>query len=216
MTKNEILEEALRLSAEKKDANKAMRSAISEYSEANGIDKSVVSRCKDYAYYRGLGWNGDDPITKSAEKIKYADRVSPVFRKLLQIVNDMRDTGTIEDLEVYTTALEQYGIHILIDETDAVVQDVDEFRDVIRNCKGWQKVVCENNDEITDVLAEQAEEENFAPKNKFKEIVQLHERANAGKDVGDQVNDKVLWTELYESALQTVEVGGAGDDTDTD
>ena len=64
--------------------------------------------------------------------------------------------------------------------------------------------ICEKNDYMTDVLAEQAEVSNLSPKDKYKKIIQLAASKQAGRDVDDKVHDEYLKIELFSNGLEEV------------
>jgi DNA-binding ferritin-like protein len=67
-----------------------------------------------------------------------------------------------------------------------------------------QTVICEKNDYMTDVLAEQAEAANLSPKNKYKQIVKLASAKQNGRDVDDKVQNEYLKMELFQNGLEAV------------
>ena len=67
-----------------------------------------------------------------------------------------------------------------------------------------QCIICEKNDYMTDVLAEQAENANLSPKSKYKKIVKLAADKQAGRDVDDKVQDEYVEMELFSNGLEAV------------
>jgi hypothetical protein len=53
-------------------------------------------------------------------------------------------------------------------------------------------------------MGKTAEEIEFSPKNKFKEIVTLYHRREEGADIEDTCQDKIAYAELYESAITKI------------
>jgi hypothetical protein len=203
MTEKELLEEAHQLHIEKIEASKAMNLEANDCAERNGIEKSIVLRLKDYRYYHGNGWEGGDPLTLE-KGAKFADRVSPCFRRLALIIDDCQQAGTMDYLQEYIDAMETRGIHITIDPKPQVAKSADDVKHSVSSLGGYQAVICSNADKIRDECGEQAEEMDFAPKNKFKELVGFYHRQTEGKDIHDPVMDRVAFCELYENALNKI------------
>ena len=68
-----------------------------------------------------------------------------------------------------------------------------------------QCIICEKNDYMTDVLAEQAESANLSPKSKYKKkIVKLAADKQAGRDIDDKVQDEYVEMELFSNGLEAV------------
>ena len=67
-----------------------------------------------------------------------------------------------------------------------------------------QCVICEKNDYMTDILAEQAETANLSPKDKYKKIIQLAASKQAGRDVDDKVQGEFVKIELFQNGLEAV------------
>ena len=67
-----------------------------------------------------------------------------------------------------------------------------------------QTDICQKNDYMTDVLAEQAETLNLSPKNKCKQIVKLAASKQAGRDVDDKVQNEYVKIELFQNGLEAV------------
>jgi hypothetical protein len=127
-----------------------------------------------------------------------------MFRKLRDTVIELQSNGMIDVLKDYISALEGYGIHITIDPKDPDVDNVDEVRNVISSMCAYQQVITENSDIIGEEHAQQSEDLNFAPKTKYKEIFGFYSKKLKGKDVDDNIQDKVVFCEMYETALNII------------
>ena len=57
---------------------------------------------------------------------------------------------------------------------------------------------------MNDVLAVEAEESNFSPKDKYKKLVKFAESKQAGKDIDDKIQDEYLNAELFTNGLDIV------------
>jgi hypothetical protein len=206
MTKSEILEEAIRLHDEKKEAGKLMNGVAADCAVQTGLKKPQIMRLKDYSFYKGKGWEAGNPLSKE-KGFKKGDKISPIFIKLQQVIQDMQAAGTLEDLKEYTEALEKVGIHITIDVKDPVAKDVKIVREQITNMKSYQLVKNEADERLDTELAEEADQETIAPKSKFKEIIGLLAKKQSDKvpeDLEDKLQEKVSFLEFYETAITNV------------
>lgn len=198
-----LLSETERIENEKKVASKAMNELAKDAAKTLNGDASVIKKCKDYYYYHKNGWIDNDPLNLDPEE-KFKDRISPVFKKLRDIVIDLQTNGMVDLLNPYISALEGYGIKVIIDPADPVVSDVDELKEVVKSMCGYQKVICENADIIREDHSQESEDLNFTPKSKYKEVFGLYSRKMKGKDVDDNIQDRVTFCEMYETALNEV------------
>lgn len=185
---------------------KEMNNIAKSCSKQTGIDRNTLMRVKDYLHYRGRGWGGDC-LSKSEESEKYPDRVSPTFRHLIDIVTNAYATGKEDLLDVYLSAVKERGIIISIDtskftqlssDSKAIISEALKIMDPI------QCDICEKNDYMNDVLAQDAENVNLSPKNKYKQLVKLAASKQSGRDVEDKVQDEYLKMELFNSGLEFV------------
>ena len=202
----DCLDEGIEYHNEKASLWKEMNNVAKTCSKETRISRNTLMKVKDYLHYRGRGW-GDDCLSKSEESEKYPDRVSPTFRHLVEIVTNSYATGKEDLLNVYLEAVKARGITITIDrsqfanpsdDTKAKVDDALKVMDPIQ-CQ-----ICEKNDYMNDVLAVDAENNNLAPKNKFKQIVRLAASKQAGRDVDDKVQDEYVHMGLLKNGLEAV------------
>ena len=202
----ECLDKGIQYHNEKAALWKDMNAIAKTCSRQTGIDRNTLMKVKDYLHYRGRGW-GDDCLSKSEESEKYPDRVSPTFRHLVDIVTNSYATGKEDLLNVYLDAVKEKGITISIDvskftrPSNEAKQTVAE---AINLMDPLQCDICEKNDYMNDVLAEEAESINLSPKNKYKQIVKLAASKQAGRDVDDKVQDEYLKMELFQNGLEAV------------
>lgn len=185
---------------------KEMNNIAKSCSKQTGIDRNTLMRVKDYLHYRGRGW-GEDCLSKSEESEKYPDRVSPTFRHLIDIVTNAYATGKEDLLDVYLSAVKERGITISID-TSKFTQPSSDSKEIISEAlkimDPLQCDICEKNDYMNDVLAQDAENVNLSPKNKYKQLVKLAASKQLGRDVEDKVQDEYLKMELFHSGLEFV------------
>jgi hypothetical protein len=200
---SELLEESAEILHDKSAASKNMNMIASETAKMQQIEKSIIVRAKDYKYYAGAGWIDNDPLQKNPEE-KFPDRVAPTFRKLLQIIDDLRAIGKTDWLDPYVQALSNHGIDLTFSAADCMVNDPDEVEAAIENMCGFQKTICTLADEINDVKALTSEDINFTPKNEFKKVLGFYDRKAKGKDVDDAYSDWVTHLEMVETAVNQV------------
>lgn len=204
--KASCIEEGIQFHNEKSDLWKEMNLIAKDCSRRTGVSRNTLMRVKDYLHYRGRGW-GDDCLSKSDESEKYPDRVSPTFRHLIDIVTNSYATGKEDLLQVYLDAIKEKGITISIDESKFTQPSSDSKQIIAESLNQMdpiQCLICEKNDYMTDVLAEQAESANLSPKEKYKKIIKLAASKQSGKDVDDQVQSEYVKIELFQNGLEEV------------
>jgi hypothetical protein len=197
------MEESNDIFERKRDASKQMNLVAKETAKAQGIEKSILKRCSDYLHYRGMGFLNNDPLEKDPEE-KFPDRVSPTFRKLKEIIEDLTAVGHLDFLDLYLDAMRKHGIDIKIDMGEVRVKDIDETWQAIENMSGFQGTICELADQLNDEKAPIAEEINFTPKNEFKKVLNFYNKKTSGKDVDDSYQNTIEHLELTESSFNKV------------
>lgn len=202
----QCLEQGIEYHNKKRAISKVMNSIAKQCARETHINKKAIMKVKDYLHYRGRGW-GEDCLSKSGEQEKYPDRVSPTFRNLVEIITNAYTTGKEDLLDVYLNAVKDKGITIIVDKSMFTLPDTEQKEKVssaINQLDPLQCDICEKNDYMNDVLAEEAENTNLSPKNKYKQIVQLAAARQAGKDIDDKVQDEYLKMELFTNGLEAV------------
>ena len=202
----DCLDEGIEYHNEKASLWKEMNNVAKTCSKETRISRNTLMKVKDYLHYRGRGW-GDDCLSKSEESEKYPDRVSPTFRHLVEIITNSYATGKEDLLNVYLEAVKARGITITIDRSQFANPSDDtraKIDDALKVMDPIQCQICEKNDYMNDVLAVDAENNNLAPKNKFKQIVRLAASKQAGRDVDDKVQDEYVHMGLLKNGLEAV------------
>ena len=202
----DCLDESIEYHNEKASLWKEMNNVAKTCSKETRISRNTLMKVKDYLHYRGRGW-GDDCLSKSEESEKYPDRVSPTFRHLVEIITNSYATGKEDLLDVYLEAVKVRGITITIDRSQFANPSDDakaKIDDALKVMDPIQCQICEKNDYMNDVLAVDAENNNLAPKNKFKQIVRLAASKQAGRDVDDKVQDEYVHMGLLKNGLEAV------------
>lgn len=206
LTQIECLDQGIQYHNDKSALWKDMNAIAKTCSRQTGIDRNTLMKVKDYLHYRGRGW-GDDCLSKSEESEKFPDRISPTFRHLVDIVTNSYAAGKEDLLNVYLEAISERGITISID-TSKFTRPSDDSKTVVAEALSLmdpiQTDICQKNDYMTDVLAEQAETLNLSPKNKYKQIVKLAASKQAGRDVDDKVQNEYVKIELLQNGLEAV------------
>jgi len=195
----ELLEEAYETLKEKKLASKHMNLIASDTAKMQKVEKPLLVRCKDYLHYRGMGWDGTNPLSKTPGE-KFPDRVTPTMCKLLQIVDDLAAVGKLDMLDVYFDALKAKGVEVTVTNKPVRVSDVDDTWQAVENMSGFQTKICELADEINFGCTAVAEDINFTPKAEFKPVLNLYAKKQESKDVDDMYQDKVTYLNMTETA----------------
>lgn len=203
---NNCIQQGIEYHNDKQYCSKEMNSIAKGCACETRIPKKAIMKVKDYLHYRGRGW-GENCLEKSEDDEKYPDRVSPTFRNLVDIITNSYLVGKESLLDVYLEALKEKGITIIIDKSKFTSPDTnvkEQVSNAINAMDYYQCIICEKNDYMNDVLAEQAENTNLAPKNKYKRIIQLAASKQAGKDIEDKLQDEYLRIELFTHGLEEI------------
>lgn len=208
-----VIEEGVKQHENKVMYSDMMKTIVNDTLEVvPNLERSQLVKVKDYIHYRGRGW-GEDALDKSEDKEKFPDRVSPAFRRIAEIIENMYACGKKELLDVYVGALKKRGISIEVDESKFVEPNEAEkviISSALESLDPLQTKICECNDYMTDVLAPAAENQNVTPKSKFKKIVLYTYRNNRGKDIADNVEDDILENIMYGDSLERLRKDATG------
>ena len=181
----ELLDDSLETLADKKRFNKTMNSIIKDCAKENDINPKVLKAVKNYRHYKGANWADGNPLEKDMTK-KDKDKVSPIFIKLLEVVENLRAIGDKEFLEPYINALAEKGIKIDIDFKDTN-KNVDEIMEVIESASKLQTNVDALAEELKEEKSTTAEELNFTPKKSFINVLSILDKINEGKNQNDKI-----------------------------
>ena len=193
----------------KTEKSKEMNKLMGSVAKSVGLTKQNVRQLKDIIHYKGMGWGKDaleiEPKKKGEPK-RYTDRVTPVFKKLVTLIETCRDADELHLLKEYLEATHNHGIHINIDvaPTDVKCTDRAELDNALDELNEMQTIVCQKNDYITQDLAEQAENMAFAPKGKYKSVVELATKIKEGKDVDEKIEAILVKNNMHNGALETI------------
>lgn len=206
VTESELIVEANEIYDQKKLASKSMNTIAAETSKFHKIPKPVLGRLKSYYLYSGKGWTAKDPLTIDKTKDFKTDVLSPVFAKLLQVIDDLRLLGDTDFLAPYITALQSKGIDIFIKDDGSKLATAEDIKDAVNSMGTWQKQVDSCDKEIKEEKSEEAEDINLTKKSEFSRLVAFYnKKINKGNDaVEDQYHDLLADYELIESGYTKV------------
>ena len=184
----ELLDDSLETLADKKRFAKTMNTIIKDCAKKNNVDPKVIKAVKNYKHYKGVNWVNNNPLEKNKD-VKEKDKVSPIFIKLLEVVENLRAIGDKEFLEPYLNAIAEHGIKIDIEFADTD-KDVEEIMEVIDSASKLQTNVDTLAEELKEEKSNEAEELNFTPKSSFCNVLGILEKINEGKEVDDTLQSR--------------------------
>jgi hypothetical protein len=202
-TERELLTESSELLERKKQAGKHMNVIAAETSKTYKIPKNVLNRLKDYNLYYKKGWVSNNPldIDKSAKEI---DKLSPMFMKLLQVVEDLRMVNSQTMLDPYIKELNGHGIKIYIDPGKQIVSDEDEVLNAVGSMGIFQKEINTISEEIKEDKASEADDINLTAKSEFPRLLSFYHKKEQGKDIDDEYQSKIEYYNLVETSYNKV------------
>jgi hypothetical protein len=203
VTESELLNEANEIYVQKKQTSHHMNVIATETSKLQKVQKSLLNRLKDYYLYQGNGWIANNPLDIDKDADTY-DKVSPVFIKALQIIEDLRAIDSIDFLDPYIQALDARGIKIYIDPGKQLVSDKEEVLNAVNSMGAFQKQINALSKEIKDVKSLEAEDINLTAKNEFPALVSFYNAKESGKDIDDKYQDIITNYELCETGYTKV------------
>lgn len=188
------VKEAQDLCDKKAKSWKAQREICVATAKQVKIDKMHLYKYKDMKYYYGRGWT-ETAISKPDSTEKFKDRVSPCFRRLLEIVNILREVGDHYLLQEYLSALEDEGIEINIDwdhvtETPVLMgQSKELVKQAVEDMCKLQRGICESADNIRE-LGPTAEAEGLCPAGRFKGLAEDYYKMSVKPEAVEKVVDR--------------------------
>lgn len=190
MEVEEIIQSSLDTLTDKKQVSKDMHHVFKDASEKTKIPPEVLRRVKDYNYYFGRGWQAGNPLDLDKEE-KFKDKVSPVFIKLLTIVDDLYKVCHVELLDEYFDAMNQLGIHIDVSDyrPEYVTYDSTISDDAVAAGVNLQSSICQLADQIKDEDSINAEQKGFGPKREYIKLINLAYSKRKGKDIEDKCQE---------------------------
>lgn len=203
VTESELMFESNEIYTQKKQAAKHMNVIGNETAKMHKIQKSTLNRLKDYKLYHKNGWVAGNPLVLD-KQVDYPDKLSPIFIKLFQIVEDLRAVGDTSFLDPYVASLESQGIKIYIDQGTPIVSDKDEVMSNVDSMGTFQKQVNALSKEINEVKAIEADDINLTAAKEFPKLVAFYNKKEEGKDVDDIYQNAIADFELRENGYNKV------------
>lgn len=209
----DIIDSSLDALAEKNSYSHDMSQAFRNAEKSTGVPAQTLRRVKDYKYYKGNGW-GSNPLELDKEE-KFKDRVSPIFRRLVQLINDIKQTDQAELLDDYLNYLSSIGIKI---DFSGFIPDVrtsdksasDEAIDI--GCS-LQSSICKLADKIRDEDSEEALNQNFGPAKEYPKLISLYYRkTRKGKDIEDKTQEKLMNLNLASESYEMIQMDSFDND----
>lgn len=184
-----LLNDSLDTLSDKKKFAKTMNSIIKDYSKKIEIEPKIIKSVKNYHHYKGLNWANNNPLEKNKDA-KEKDKIAPIFIKLKEVVDNLREVGDTEFLNDYIKALDSCGIHISIEWDDSKAFD-SELQEILEVTSRLQTNVDTLSTELKETKATESEELNFTPKSSFCNVLGILDKIRDGKDVDDKIQDEV-------------------------
>jgi hypothetical protein len=200
---SELLSESNEIYEQKKQTAHHMNVIATETAKMQKVSKSLLNRMKDYYLYQGKGWVLNNPLDLD-NNVEFRDKISPVFIKLLQIIEDLKATDCLDLIDPYLKALNSFGIKIYIDPGKQLISDKEEFINAIESMGIFQKQINALDSQIKNEKSIEAEEINLTSKQEFAKLVSFYNKKENGKDIDDQYGDIIANYELCETGYTKV------------
>lgn len=187
----ELLDDSLDTLTDKKRYAKTMNRIIKDCAKELEIEPKILKKIKDYHHYSGSNWTSGNPLELNKE-VKEKDKISPIFIKLKEVVENLQEVGDFEFLNPYLEAMDKCGIHITIDfnKDDSYANRLNEINDVLESASKLQTNVDALSEELKETKSIEAEELNFTPKSSFCNVLGIFEKINEGKEVDDTIQNR--------------------------
>lgn len=196
----ELLDDSLETLSDKKRFSKTMNSLIKDCSKKIGIEPKILKAVKNYHHYQGANWVDNKPLEKDSSK-KEKDKISPVFIKLKEIVDNLRQLNDVEFLKPYLKAMDNCGIHITIDSDDDLEFDKEYVNEVIESTSKLQTNVDTLSEELKETKSNEAEKLNFTPKSSFIGVLGILDKIKDGKNQEDKIQDNFTTITMLNNAF---------------
>lgn len=203
-----LMEEASRTLTRKTLNSKEMNALAKAGEQELGISRDSLLRIKDYVHYKGNGWVDGNPLEKDPDlAVRFPDRVSPIFIKLLNLVKDLKEIGRMDIIQEYLDELELRGIKLVIDIEEKPTNE--RAVEIVERLDRFQNNICMLANEIRDNYKPHAEKLGFTPKRDFDKVLELYTKKDSGIDVTDQAHKLIVENIATNNATEFVnyEVG---------
>lgn len=187
-TAYDVVEDSVGTYIDKKRYNKEMSNVLRDAAKETGVDAATLRRVKDYVHYKKMGWIDNNPFELDPKE-KFKDRVSPIFIKLLTLLQDVTALGMEDILDEYLSKMEACGVRITFADVvpPAMATDTDRAREAVYTASDYQGKICVLADKIRDEDSARAEELGFGPKKEYVKLIDLYAQKKDGKDVDDKI-----------------------------
>lgn len=170
---------------EERKLYKDMRSVASTAAKDLDVKARSLMALKDYKHYYGRDWAYNNPLTplpKEDLPDGYRCRMSQPFRKMVDIINVLKETGELEMLDPIIQALAVKGIELKI--TDDINYDrKDDVEEYVEHMDSFQSSICILADERKDLRKQVKELRNGT-------ISSYNEYVVAKANLSSPMNDK--------------------------
>lgn len=195
--KNEIefLDECGELIEEKNKTVRELKEYIKTMAENLCVDREALRKYKDYWHFYGNGWGcredgTEDPLLLSKDVKKNRDKISPCFRKLLDIVTVCSIFGDYKMLEPYIKSLSDYGINITINIPEK--EHKSEYDDFIASAEEYQSVLCEIFKDLREEKKPEADLKNIVSKTNFNTATAAYNKLKHDRNIKDSLDRMAL------------------------
>jgi hypothetical protein len=204
-TESELLTESNEIYEQKKQTAHHMNVIATETAKMQKVQKSLLNRLKDYYLYQNNGWVANDPLQLDKAALTY-DKVSPIFIRLMQVIEDLRAVECLNFLDPYIQALDSKGVKVYINPGKMLVSDKEDVLNAINSMGAFQKQINALDKEIKEVKSLEAEDINLTTKSEFAKLVAFYnKKENKGIEaVEDQYQDLVTDFTLRETGYTKI------------
>lgn len=164
---------------EQRKVYKDMRSVAKDVEEVFGIDAKSAIALKDFVHYYEFDWENNDPLIP-AKGEQWRCRLSQPFRRVMNAINVLRETGHLYMLDPILKSLDEKGVHIIIDD-NVKFDKSNDLHAYIEQMSEQQGVICNLADERKE-LRKMSIEVNDSTKQSFNTYVDLLARAKVASD----------------------------------
>lgn len=184
-----------------------MNDAAKITAKSTKIPKWMFNKMKDCQYYKGNGWE-ESPLDLSKDE-KFKDKMSPVFIRLLNLVQLCRHFNNLDLIKEYIEALKAFGITITVeathDSTPAFSPEaIKAAQATIYEMKQYQSQICELADILRDEKSLEAESYDYVPKAEFRGIVDIKYRKQINKVKYDSIKKRFKGFHQVEEAVNNI------------
>lgn len=157
------------------------------------IPKWMFYKMKDYQYCKGSAWIDEVTPLILEHDVKPKDKISPIFIRLLNLIQLCRYFNNLDLIKEYVEALEAYGIKLTIEAKNDTApafspEAIKAAQNAIDQMKELQKDIYAQEEIFREEKCFEAESYEYVPKNEFREVVDIKYRKKVNKK---QKNDKI-------------------------